>query len=59
MITLSFSGQDSEANDDVISVTSASVKCQTNDGIFLSKEEYEELIQKSAEIFDIKGKEKI
>ncbi|CAB4041343.1 Hypothetical predicted protein [Paramuricea clavata] len=54
-ITLSFPSQDSEANDDVISVTSASVECQTNDGIFLSKEEYEELIQKSAEIFDIKG----
>ena len=54
-ITLKPPSQNVEENDDGISPTSASVECQTSDGIFLTPDEYEELIQKSAENIDIEN----
>ncbi len=43
--TLSCPSQDSEANDEVTQ-TSASVECQTDEVIFMSKEDYEEFVYK-------------
>jgi hypothetical protein len=50
-ITLSSPSQDLEAEEEVHSQMKASVECQTNEGVFLSKEEYEKLTEKP----DIKG----
>ena len=52
--TLSCPSQDSEANDEVTQ-TSASVECQTDEVIFMSKEDYEEFVYKATKNIDIKG----
>ncbi len=52
--TLSCSSQDSEANDEVTQ-TSASVECQTDEVIFMSKEDYEEFVYKATKNINIKG----
>ena len=52
--TLSCPSQDSEANDEVTQ-TSASVECQTDQVIFMSKEDYEEFVYKVTKNIDIKG----
>jgi GTP-sensing pleiotropic transcriptional regulator CodY len=38
-----------------VTQTSASVECQTNEAIFVSKEDYEEFIYKATKNIDIKG----
>ena len=53
-VTLSSPSQDSLANTGLTPMK-ANVKCQTNEVIFMSKEEQEELIHKAAENIDIKG----
>ena len=53
-ITLSCPSQDSVASDEVIPMR-ASVECQTDEVIFMSKEDYEKLVCKAAEVIDIKG----
>ena len=52
--TLSSPSQDSLSNEEVTSVK-ASVECQTNEVILVSKEEHEELICKAAENIDVKA----
>ena len=52
--TLSCPSQDSEATNEA-SQTSASVECQTDEVIFLSKKEYEDILGKAARNIDMKG----
>ena len=52
--TLSCPSQDSETTNEVLQ-TSASVECQTDEVIVMSKEEYEEIVDKAARNIDMKG----
>ena len=52
--TLSCPSQDSEATNEVLQ-TSTSVECQTDEVIFLSKKEYEDILGKAARNIDMKG----
>ena len=51
--TLSCPSQDSETTNEVLQ-TSASVECQTDEVIVMSKEEYEEIVDKAARNIDIR-----